>query len=348
MPRCYNLALIGFGNVGRSLIALLDRKRDDLRSRCGIDFRITGIASRRLGWHADPNGFEVNELLGGAGLPAQPSSLPKGPASAVEVRNWLSAANADVLFEASSLNFETGQPAIDHIRAALAQRCHAISANKGPVVHAYRELTDLASKHNRRFLFESSVMDGIPIFSMFRRTLPAIELRGFAGILNSTTNVILREMEAGRTFDDAIKRAQELGVAETDPSADIDGWDAAVKVSALVTVLIGVELKPQQVKREGIRAITSEMVKQAKSNDTRYKLLCRTKRYGDHVEATVAPELVPLSSPLAHVSGTSSIISFETDIFPALTIVEENPGIEATAYGMLTDFITAVTEDRRT
>jgi len=335
VPRLYNLALVGFGNVGRSLLGLLERKREELASKHGIELRITGVASRRIGWQAQAEGFDLRALL---------ATGPAGQ-SCSNVCDWLKAAEADVLFEASSLNFETGQPAINHISAALEQSAHAISANKGPVVHAYRELTQFASEHQRKFLFERSVMDGIPIFSMFREVLPAIELRGFTGILNSTTNVILGEMENGLNLDDAVKKAQALGVAETDPSADIDGWDAAVKVSALVTVLMNTELPPQQVERKGIRGITGELVKLATVRGERYKLLCSARREDDRVVASVSPVLVSLSSPLAHVSGTSSIISFETDIFPALTITEENPGLEATAYGMLTDFISAVKGD---
>ena len=332
MPRIYNLAILGFGNVGRSLITLLERKREELIAKHGFTVRITGVASKRLGWRANPTGFDTRKLL---------SDGPEGE-TPLNVTGWLRAARADVMFEASSLDFETGQPAIDHIRAALNHRAHAISANKGPVVHAYRELTELAAQRKRRFFFESSVMDGVPIFAMFREGLQGIELRGFAGLLNSTTNVILGEMEMGRTFDEAVKKAQALGVAETDPSADIDGWDAAVKVSALVTVLMGVDLKPQQVNREGIRGLTREMVSKAREEGSPYKLVCRARRKGNVVETGVAPERVPFLNPLAQVSGTSSIISFETDIFPALTIIEENPGLEATAYGMLADFISAV------
>jgi len=334
----YNLALVGFGNVGRTLVAVLERKRDELRTKYDIEYCFTGVASRGLGWQANPDGIATQELL---------SSSPRGQ-NCCDVRDWLAAARADVLFEASSLNFETGQPAIDHIRAALQHGAHAISANKGPVVHAYRELSVLAAQKGRRFLFESSVMDGIPIFSLFRRTLPTIELRGFNGILNSTTNVILGEMEAGRSFDDAVRKAQELGVAESDPSADIDGWDAAVKISALVTVLMDEPLPPQRVSRKGIRDLSAEMVTAATSNGLRYKLICRARREQGAMMASVAPELVPLSNPFAQVAGVSSIISFETDIFPALTITEENPGLDATAFGMLTDFIAVINpEDLR-
>ena len=132
-----------------------------------------------------------------------------------------------------------GQPAVDHIRAALNHGAHAITANKGPIVHAYRELRDLAAKQGKRFLFESTVMDGVPIFSLFDQ-LPAIHLQGFHGILNSTTNVILSQMEQGLSFDEALKKAQALGVAETDATHDIDGWDAAVKTAALITVLMDI------------------------------------------------------------------------------------------------------------
>ncbi|MGZ4814324.1 MAG: homoserine dehydrogenase [Terriglobales bacterium] len=332
MARVYNLALVGFGNVGRSLVSLLDRRREKLAATYGFTFRITGVASRRIGWRVNPAGFDTRQLL-----------LGRLDGDTVQnAGDWLKAARAEVMFEASSLNFETGQPAIDYIRTALNSRAHAISANKGPVVHAYRELTDLAAQRHRKFLFESSVMDGIPIFSMFRESLPAIELRGFTGILNSATNVILGEMEIGRSFEQAVRKAQEIGVAESDPSADIDGWDAAVKISALVTVLMGHELKPHQVSREGIRGLTQEMVSKAREEGSPYKLVCRVRRKGNVIEAGVAPERLPFLNPLAQVSGTSSIISFETDIFPALMITEENPRLDATAYGMLTDFISAV------
>ena len=251
------------------------------------------------------------------------------------------AAHADVLFEATSLNVENGQPAVDHIRAALEYGAHAITANKGPIVHAYRELRDLATERGKQFLFESTVMDGIPIFSLFRNTLPAIEVKGFKGILNSTTNVILTAMEQGLGFDDALRQAQRLGVAETDATYDIEGWDAAVKVAALVNVVMGVRLLPQDVNRQGICQLTGEEVRAARAAGQPYKLVCRAQRTTVAVSASVRPEQLPLTDPMALVTGTSSIIQFETDIFPKLTITEENPGLYATAYGMLADFIHA-------
>ncbi len=261
------------------------------------------------------------------------------------VRDWLAAAQADILFEATSLNVKDGEPAVTHIRAALEHGAHAITANKGPIVHAYRDLRDLAAKQGKRFLFESTVMDGVPIFSLFDQ-LPAIHLQGFHGILNSTTNVILSEMEQGLTFDEALKKAQALGIAETDATHDVDGWDAAVKTAALITVLMDVPVRLEDIEREGIRNLTPQALRCGKRDGWPFKLVCRAQRVGDGVKASVAPEKVLAASPMAKITGTSSYIYFETDIFPGLAITEENPGLYATAYGLLADFVRVATSTK--
>lgn len=319
---------------------LLENRAPELSERYGITFQITGIASRRLGWIANSKG------ICGAGalardLSPQRASLASGSTLASNIEDWLAAARADVLFEATSLNVNDGQPAVDHIRAALTHGAHAITANKGPIVHAYRELRDLAAKQGKRFLFESTVMDGVPIFSLFDQ-LPVIHLQGFHGILNSTTNVILAEMENGLTFDEALKKAQSLGVAETDATHDIDGWDAAVKTAALITVLMDVPVRLDQIAREGIRDLTPQAVRTAKRDGWPFKLVCRARRTANGVEASVQPEKVLSTQPMARITGTSSYVYFETDIFPGLAITEENPGLYATAYGLLADFVRAV------
>lgn len=333
----YNVCFLGFGNVNRTLVRLLRDRSRELRDRYGILFRITGIASRRLGWIADLNGLDS---YGTGGLDF--STLPTLPrlSQHSDIRNWLAAAQADVLFEATSLNLETGQPGVDSIRAALEHGAHAITANKGPIVHAYRELRDLARSKGKRFLFESTVMDGVPVFSLFDQ-LPAVHLEGFHGILNSTTNVILGHMEEGLTFDQALKKAQELGVAETDATHDLDGWDAAVKTAALITVLMDTGISLDQIRREGIGGLTPQAVRTARRDGWAFKLVCRARRTAMGVEASVAPEKVLSTQPMARINGTSSYIYFETDIFPGLAITEENPGLYATAYGMLADFIRA-------
>ena len=335
--RTFNLCFLGFGNVNRTLVQLLHIREQELRERHGIAFRITGVATRTLGCIADRDGLDPNRA--GRILLSDKSRKSKINPGAVE--EWLKVAAADVLFEATSLNVETGQPAVDHIRAALEHGAHAITANKGPIVRAYRELRDLAAAHSKRFLFESTVMDGVPIFSLFDQ-LPAIDLQGFHGILNSTTNVILSEIEHGLSFDAALKKAQALGIAETDATHDIDGWDAAVKTAALITVLMDVPIRLEEIHREGIRNLHPRVLREARMDGFPYKLVCRAKREGDKVKASVKPEKVMVGTPMGGTSGTSSYICFNTDIFPMLSVFEGDPGLYATAYGMLADFIRAV------
>jgi homoserine dehydrogenase len=217
-----------------------------------------------------------------------------------------------------------------------------ITANKGPVVHAYRELTELANRKGRKFYFESTVMDGAPIFSLFREALPGANLRMLRGVLNSTTNMILTRMEQGSSFEDAVAYCQQIGIAETDPSGDIDGWDASVKVAALATVLMGMPLKPAEVDRQGIRHITPDEVQRAKQSGKRWKLVCSASHGENGITARVAPELVGPESPMYGVEGTTSVVQFETDVLGLLSVVEANPGPHTTAYGLFADFLNAI------
>ena len=335
----YNLALMGFGNVGKALARLLLEKQNELRDNYGLTFTVTGIATGRHGLLINSDGINLERAIDEEDLTSMTASV--FPENAFE---FIHLCKAGVLFENTPVNYQTGQPAVENLRMALENGMHVITANKGPVVHAYQELTALAESKDRKFYFESAVMDGAPIFSLFRETLPAANLISFRGVLNSTTNVILTRMEAGDTFEQAVAYTQEVGLAETDPSGDIDGWDAAVKVAALVTVLMGVPLKPADVDRTGIRGITSEEIAAAQKQDNRWKLLCSARRDGEHIEAHVAPEMVGHGSPFYAIKGSTSIVQFETDTLPQLSIIEGDPGPETTAYGLLADFVNAVKE----
>jgi len=337
----YNLALIGFGNVGRSFARLLLRKEHELKEHYGITFTITTIATGSHGVALDRSGLDIEQALKlvEAGLSLSALSAQPVPADTLEL---IHTCGADVLFENTPVNYQTGQPAVDHLHMALECGMHAITANKGPVVHAYRPLTELAASKGRKFFFESAVMDGAPIFSLFRGALPAARLIAFRGVLNSTTNLILTRMENGESFDEAVRFAQKIGVAETDPSGDIDGWDASVKVAALVTVLMDTPLVPAEVDRQGIRQITAEEIARAKVNGKRWKLVCSARRAEGGIQVKVAPELVVMDSPMFSVEGTTSIVQFETDVLGLLSVVESNPGPDTTAYGLLADFINAV------
>jgi homoserine dehydrogenase len=332
--------MIGFGNVGQALAGLLLSKRSELQSRYGLTFSVTGIATGRHGIAVDSAGLDLEKALALAKSHKQLQELSSHPIPGSPIE-MLRQSQAQVLFENSPVNYHTGQSATDHLRTALELGMHAITANKGPVVHAYRELTDLAAAHGCRFLFESTVMDGAPIFSLVRSALPTAQLLGFRGILNSCTNLILGRMESGETFDQAVAYAQSVGIAETDPSGDIDGWDAAIKVAALVTVLMDIPLKPEQVDRQGIRELTRSQLETARRSGQRWKLVCQARKQNGQVQASVAPAQVSPDSALYSINGTSSYVQFELDVLPGLGIVESNPGPVTTAYGLLADFVTA-------
>jgi homoserine dehydrogenase len=341
----YNLAFIGFGNVARSLARLLLRKQDLLKSHYDVTFSFTGIATGRHGFAVDPNGLAIEEALG---LVESGQSI--SPLSSFDVSDSPSViqhSNAHVMFENSPVNTRTGQPALDHIRMALELGMHAITANKGPVVHGYGELTALAKSKGKTFGFESTVLGGSPVFSVFRETFPLAELSSFKGILNATTNIILSRMEKGESYEDAVKYCQSVGVAETDPTNDVDGWDAAIKVAALITVLMNTPFTPQQVNPIGIRGITRDMIEKASSEGKRYKLVCSVEKVQDQIHAHVAPELVDASSPLYGMMNSSTGISFRTDVLPDYSItVSEREGMAGgpveTAYGLFADFVNAV------
>jgi len=340
----YKLVFIGFGNVARALARLLIRKQDLLKSQYDITFSTTGIATGSHGFAVNPDELDlltcVEAVEAGGSLDAfsgQPVS------NSLEV---IKNSQADFMFENSPVNHSTGQPAIDHVRAALELGMGVSTANKGTVVHGYRELTALAKSKGKQFLFESTVLGGSPLFSVFRETMPAAELTSFQGILNSTTNIILSRMERGESFDEAVKYCQSVGVAETDPSADVDGWDAAIKVAALVTVLMDTPFTPQQVDRKGIREITPVMLKQAEASGMRWKLVCSAERVGEGIKASVKPELIPLSSPLYGMQDSTTGVAFRTDVLGDYSIIEsEREGMVAgpipTAYGLFAEFVSA-------
>jgi homoserine dehydrogenase len=339
--KTYNLCLLGFGNVGRALARLLVAKSAEMREEVGVEWRIKGVASRRLGWAVAPEGFDVDRLLAGE-VASQISPAPK------DVREWLAQARADVVFETTSLEPQTGQPAIDYVRAALEAGAHAVTANKGTVAHAFRELSSLAHERGRRFMFEATVADCLPVFSMFRECLPAATLMEFHALLNSTTTVVLEEIERGRTFDEGVERAQLMGIAETDPTYDVDGWDAAVKVCALANVLMKEHLSLAEIERDGIRHLDAMHVRATREEGRPYRLISRAWRDAEgKLRASVRPEQLEPDDAFASLNGSSLAATFALDVLPGLTIVAREPNLQSTAYGLLADFINIARGENR-
>jgi homoserine dehydrogenase len=326
----YALAFLGFGNVARALVRLLDARREELAARYGVTWRATGVATRTLGWWANADGLSLD--------------APRAASTrCYDIGDWLLTARPDVVVESIALDPHTGQPALDYLAEALRTGAHVVSANKGPVVHGYERLSAIAESHGRSYRFEAAVMDGAPVFSLVRRCLPLAGVRGVRGVFTSTATVVLEAIERGLAIDDGIREAQALGVAEADPWYDVDGWDTAVKLCALASVVLERPLRPADVDREGLRALDPSAVRAARRDGHAIRLVGSVTRVGgDTVAARVAPERLAPGDPLA-VSGTTLVTCFDAEVFPrGLTVVSGAPDLTTTAYGLFTDFLEVV------
>jgi homoserine dehydrogenase len=347
-----DLVLIGFGNVGRRFARLLQEREGVLSRTYGLSWRVVGIATRAHGVAFNPSGLDVTQALtlveGGGTLSKLRGntvvSAHTSLASALDlIEEATHAGDADrtqVVVETTVLDIHRGQPAIDHVRKALRAGAHVVTANKGPVAFAYRELDDFATALGRSFLFEGAVMDGVPIFNLVRETLPAVTITGFRGIVNSTTNHILTEMERGQTFNDALTAMQGAGIAEADASLDVDGWDAAAKTAALLNVLMKADVTPHDIDRTGIAEVTPDMLADARRQAMRLRLVASGGRLDGRCFGRVAPELVPESDPLGQLQGMQNAVVLQTDLMGEIAITQLGGGLTQTAYALLSDLVT--------
>ncbi len=348
-----DLIFVGFGNVGRRFASLLEERRARLVREEGLAFRILGAVTRRHGSVFNPEGIAASRLCEDAAAGRSLDSLgiapPPGwqpPASSVEfVEQAVRAAVAAdpsrhlVVVESSVLDIARGEPATGHIRAALRAGAHVISANKGPVAFAYAELDALAREANRCFFFEGAVMDGVPIFNLVRETLPACSVVGFRGVVNSTTNFILSEMEAGKEFGAALAEMQAAGIAEADASLDVDGWDAAAKTAALVNVLMKGSITPHDVDRTGIGHLTGDQVRATLAGGSRWKLISSAGYRDGRLVAKVAAEPVASGQLLARLDGMQNALVLQTDLLGEIAVVQLDSGLTQTAYALLSDLV---------
>lgn len=332
-----DLALIGYGGVAKRFVALLDERRDWLARQCGLECRIVGVATRTHGARFDPRGIDFADLNRDAQKPrAQQSMAPH-----IIERLGQSDAALRVVVETTTLDIRTGQPAIDYVRAGIAAGCDVITANKGPVAFAHAQLCDEAAAAGVNFLFEGAVMDGIPIFNLIRETLPAIEIVGFRGVINTTTNHILTALEQGEDFDAALARMQAEGIAEADPSLDIDGWDAAAKAAALANVLMNARITPHDVRRTGIGRADGARARDAASHGKRLKLVASATRDAQGaVAAVVEPTELAREDLLAGLDGTANALVLRTDLLGEVAICQLEGNLTHTAYALLSDLVT--------
>ena len=335
----WKIAFIGFGTVGQGFAEILLEKKKLLRERYGIDYTVVAISDMLKGSVYDKNGLDLEKILGivkaGRKLDEYPSGI-KGMDALKTIRET----DSNLIVEVTYTDVKTGEPALTHVRTALEEGKHVISTNKGPPVKAIEDLKKLADENNVFYGFEGVVLAGTPVFNLLEYCLAGNSIREVKGIVNGTTNYILTKMEEGMSYKEALKKAQELGYAEADPTGDVEGWDALGKIVILSNVLFDANLKLEDVPREGITGITLKDIESARSEGKRWKLIASSK-VGENgrVKAKVGPEKLSLDDPLAGVNNAVNALTFVTDELGSVTIVGPGAGRKETGFALLIDFI---------
>jgi homoserine dehydrogenase len=322
--RHFRLGFAGFGNVGRALARLLLDRRDELERRHGLTFETTLVASARKGALVAAQGVDLERALsdGWSSESRLPDVLPTAP--------------IDLLFEATPLEPRTGEPALTHMRTALGRGVSVVSANKGPIALAARELLGIARRTGAGLRFESAVADCLPIFNLAEAALPIGRILKLRGVLNSTSNHVLQAIAAGLSAADAIVEMQRKGIAEADPSHDLEGWDQAVKVAILANVLMGREVGPVEVERTPVSAVDPVWLRAETGSGRTVRLVGEVSAEG---AARVAPVSLPPGDFLASLRGLSLGLTIETELASTINVSIDEPHVEQTAYGMLADFV---------
>ncbi|MGF6375194.1 homoserine dehydrogenase [Clostridiales Family XIII bacterium PM5-7] len=332
------VAILGFGNAGQAFGKMVCDKEKEIEQAYGKKIKVTAIATHSKGTIINARGIDLKKAYTDAETIGKFAPDTEGlcDATTFEV---IEQADYDVICELTPLNIFTGQPAIDHIKKAFGRGKHVISANKGPIAWAFDELSAMAKEKGVMFFYETTVMDGTPVFNLVEHTLNMCKVTEVSGILNSTTNYILEELAAGKAYDEVIAAGKEIGFIEADPAMDIEGYDAAAKVTALLNVLMHAGITPNDVDRTGIENITVQDIEDAKSRGKVIKLLCSGSLHDGKVVAQVKPVEVEQNHMLASIDSTTSVVSITTDLMGKLSIIEHAPEIEQTAYGIFGDLL---------
>lgn len=350
------LILCGFGRVGRTFARLLVDRAALLRDAYGLALRVVAVAdldgsaclpdaSRDAGDGLPPPGaagdglpllalaahFEAKKSLG-----AFPDAGRPGWAG----REVIERVAADVLVETTPTNITDGEPALTHVRAALARGLHVVSANKGPFLRHYAELRAAAARRGVALKVSAAAAAALPTLDVGQVALAGARIGGFEGILNGTTNYILTRMAAdGVAYAEALAEAQRLGIAEPDPRLDVEGHDTANKVVIIANAVLGADLTRDHVQVEGIAQVTPEAIAGARRAGAVIKLIGRAAWEGGRLVASVTPMALPFDHPLAGVQGSEKAITYHTDTMDRVTVMGGKSDPRGAAAALLKDII---------
>jgi homoserine dehydrogenase len=339
MRKTIRIAVIGFGNVGQGLMQILRDREGSIAQTYQKKIVPVAISDIRFGSIYHPDGLSPAVLLEAMRTDGNVKGV-LAPYANWDSMRTIRESNADAIVELSPTDLTTGEPAISHIRAALESGKHAITTNKGPVALRFHELQALSAAMGVQFGIEGTVMSGTPALRMGTELLTGAGIRRIQGIINGTTNYILTKMAEGQEYAVALAEAQAKGYAETDPTGDVEGFDAAGKLVILANVLMGSPIDVAHVERTGITRLTAADMQNAKEANETWKLLASIERKADgRVEARVAPQRLPNHHPLAAVQGATNAITFTTDLLGDVTLIGPGAGRLETGFAILCDIL---------
>lgn len=340
--RTQRVILCGFGKVGRAFARLLHERRDLLLARYDLALQLLAVVD--IGGAAlAPRGLQMippAELLahvntGGSVEGFGDFGMPGATGEAV-----IESLEADLVVEATPTDLRTGEPGLRHMRAALRRGMHVVAANKGPLVLRYAELQELAQKHQAQIYMSAATAAALPTLDVGQTCLAGARILGIEGILNGTTNFILTKMqEESYSYLDALQEAQSHGIAETDPTLDVEGFDTANKLILLSNTLLGTRFGPDDVSRRGITQITPQMVIDARRAGKSLKLIGQASISHGDVHLSVAPEELALDHPLASVHGAEKAVMYDTDTMGRVTVMGGRSSPTGAAAALLKDII---------
>ncbi len=342
MTQTIRTALIGLGNVGRNFLKILEMKEARLRKQYGVEFAIVCVADSS-GVAVDQAGFAPAELRrhkeAGGRVADLSGYLPGVTSSAI-----IDTLDCALVLEASPVDLTDGEPGLSVTRNALRRGINVVLANKGPLVLAFHELHELAATHQAGLAFSATVCGALPVINIGRRDLIAADVSLLQGIFNSTTNFILAEMAGGRAYADALAEAQARGIAEADPTLDVEGWDTANKLTIIANSFLGVEITLNDVTVAGITDLTPDLLREAHAAGQRIKLIATARLTDDGYVYSVAPAAVPRDSFLGRCDGWEMGVEIHSDLYGKMyhKLWEREP--LPTAAAMLRDAIDLIAD----
>jgi homoserine dehydrogenase len=333
------IIICGMGRVGQAFAGLLAQKDQDLKNRYGLNLKVVGTVDLG-GASVSSSGLPLADLTAHLKKGGRVEEMPGFGKKGLSGQDALSTIPAEVLVETTPTNIQDGEPGMTHIRAALDHGMHVVTAAKGPLVLRYRELKHLADRSKVKIMISAATAAALPTLDVGLTCLAGTEVLSAEGILNGTTNYILTRMvEEGTPYQDALAEAQKMGVAEPDPSLDVEGRDTANKILLIANEVFQGSLSLQDIPVEGITRVTPQDIQKAKKEGKIVKLIGRVEKKGEKVVASVAPMALPSDHPLAGVRGTEKAISYLTDTMDRVTVSGGKSNPVGAAAAILKDII---------